>query len=502
MITSFFRSIRGKEGALALSIVALAIAIGMATRLVAVFRYADFQDDQVWNVTKIVAMQHGEWPSLGPYSSVGEYSLPPLFYYLSFPFTLPFGSDPVGAAFANAVISFLTIPLIVAALFVALETLPPTRRMLIAGLVGLWWSLLFQDILLSNAEWNPPMVPFFLLASALCAVWLWRSRTPRRGIPLACLLGFLLAILASLHSSTLFTMPIASLLLAFIFFIKRPRQWYLPVVVAAAACIALLPYWKGEFATDWANTRAIWDAVTEFGGEQHSILAHIDRAVQNYLELGQSLLFPGVSVSSLGAVFLGAIVVLSALTFRGNRTLAVVLAIVWLVYGYVASNFWHPFLVHYKVLIWVMPLFLWGASVAYLPQSKWQRSVLVAFLGVFFLLSCWSNGAQLIQYLDARYGPDRLVTTKDFTELLRSIPEGSSVCASRADLSALQYLDEYRVKRSLTIIADCPPGTYEIIPRCRVAKGYTKPVDCRDPEFSQAVVVVETSGVATVIQHR
>ena len=117
---------------LAYTLMLLATALSMLNRLINLFRYTTFDigpdPDQVRDAFVYMAMQAGQFPTLGPGASIGGYSLPPLYYYLVFPATL-IGPDPRLQVLPNAVLSFLTTPLLIYLVYRLLVRLPLTRRL-------------------------------------------------------------------------------------------------------------------------------------------------------------------------------------------------------------------------------------------------------------------------------------------------------------------------------------------------------------------------------------
>lgn len=151
-------------------LVAFAIVFGFLSCIISVFSYTTFDigpdPDQIRDAFVYMNMWHGKFPILGPAASIGGYQLPPLYYYLVFPFTI-LGADPVYQALANAVFSFLSILLLMYLVYQILENVERERRLLLAGLSGFWYSLIFAEIFIATFQWNPTPVPLFLIIFAL-----------------------------------------------------------------------------------------------------------------------------------------------------------------------------------------------------------------------------------------------------------------------------------------------------------------------------------------------
>ncbi len=91
--------------------IGLAIAVGLLLRLYNVLDYQAFAADQARDAFVYAGMRHGIWPTLGPPSSYGGYSLPATYYYLVFPFSL-ISNQPVLQAIPNFLASCATMLLL------------------------------------------------------------------------------------------------------------------------------------------------------------------------------------------------------------------------------------------------------------------------------------------------------------------------------------------------------------------------------------------------------
>ena len=226
---------------LGLVLIFLAIIIGGFARIYGVFNYNQFRDDQSRDAFVYSQMLEGRWPTLGPGSSVGGYSLSPIYYYLNFVFS--FGSlDPAWQAFPNSLFEFLVIPLLFYFVLLLLNGFKSGKSWFLAGLTSFWWSVFFNDIIFSSMEWNPSSIPFFLLLfvivtrlSILETVPLLRagdnpkSASNLKSILLWSFTGLITAILTGLHSTTLFTMPVVLGLIS-LFVVWKVKLRAIPVL--------------------------------------------------------------------------------------------------------------------------------------------------------------------------------------------------------------------------------------------------------------------------------
>lgn len=219
-----------------MALFALALIVGLVTRPVFVFRTTEYQTDQAIDSFVYQEMRQGHLPTLGPRSSIGAYAMPPLYYYLVFPFTLG-STNPAWQALPNALFSFLTIPLLGLLLWLLLERRTVQVRIFLAGLGALWWSMLAAEIRLANVEWSPTLIPFFLITSALLFRLALRSRG-RQHILLWCGFGGALAVMSNLHSTALFAMPL--LFLACVGFALVSRRDWKGLLVAFLTILTVL----------------------------------------------------------------------------------------------------------------------------------------------------------------------------------------------------------------------------------------------------------------------
>lgn len=484
---------------IAAAVFVVALLIAAFTRLVTVFRYVGFQDDQAYNAMQMLQMRN-DWLSLGPLASIHQYHLPPLYYYLSFPFAL-IGSDPVWQALPNALFSFLSIPLLALFVFVVLDRLSRAQRFFFASLAALWWSLFFKDILLSNVEWNPSSIPFFFLGTMLLFALQMSARRLRTQTALWIASGAVLAILMSLHSTTLFVMPVAFILTGAWFVWQHRRQWYWPLVGLAVAILMLAPYWKGEMRTGWQNTRAIVATVQENQQTPHTLLERADRAVFNFVELGPLAYFPfHADADDAAVVFLLLGVVVCVLRLRGNTTVLGFFAITLLVYSAVASNFWGTYFYHYKILFSFAPIVftVWALSTLVLRRPGHAVVGIVLVFGM--LLSMVENGSLDLRYAQAKYGENRLMTVNDTLAALRTMPMNATLCVRRDELQAFSYLDTQMTRRKVQLTERCTFGSYQILPRCTDPANFTMPLVCMDA-LPPNTEVVQRANVWTLVRY-
>lgn len=455
----------GKETKAAWVLIGLSICIGIVTRSAFLTHYTAFEGDQVRDAYLYAGMRSGAWPTLGPITSVSVYSLPPLYYYLVFPFSL-LGSDPFFQVLPNALCSIFSIPLLIFTIYQLLDGLFAPRRLLFAAAAGLWQSLMIVDIVLSAKEWNPSPTPFFLLLFVLIIAAQLRHRlVDRLAFPAWAALGVIVALLVSFHGTALYVIPVAFGLFsaAFIFRASSKTRAAAAVFVGwlvTFACLA--PYWQGEAARHWSNTQAIFSVARESASHQ-TAYEHIEKAIRPYLQLAGECYFPGGNRWLLwgGLVFVVVILPTALTRFRGDRALFGTSACMWALFLVAAGNYRDTDVVHYKVLILQAPIFLAAASIAYLDRSSIRDRVPGVLLAVGVFASVAANTFMDVRYATNLFGRPRLTAVSDIVEIIKEIPDSAFICGSPY---SYHYIDGYMTHRRLRFVDSCAPGIYAIIP--------------------------------------
>ncbi len=454
------------------TIAILAIAIAAVTRIGGIFRYTDFFGDEARDALRVLAMHAGSWPTLGPETQVG-WQLPPLYYYLIFPATL-FGPHPLLQALPNAVLSVLAVALLMLLVYRLLEGVNEERRRIIASVCGLWWSVLFADLFLNNREWNPSSIPFFMLCFVLLLTE--QHRQPRlavkAGIWVA--IGICLAILESLHGSTLLVMPVVFLGVT-AFDISRcardPRRWIAPFVSLLTMGLCLTPYWAGEATRGWANSRAFVSSIFAHGSAAPTVLIRLNTVRAAWTSMSEQVFFVdgGPWLKLAGISVLVALPIFAVLLrFRGDRRLLAILVFLWAVYLYASSNYYpNPNYIHYKLPLLLVPIVL-TAFIAARFDGSWRGRTGVALLAGWIAISLFLNARLDADYLVSKAGAERVMTVDDMVAALQSLPAGSTVFQEPDkynDELSLEYLGTGVVHRGLRFVASPQVGEFVIQPR-------------------------------------
>ena len=476
---------------LGIALIGMAIALGVLTRLVAVFHYVTFDvgpdPDQIRDAFVVMKIWQGEFPTLGPKAygaGLGGFNILPLYYYLFFPFTL-LGQTPAALAFPNALFSFLSIPLFIFLVYRLLENVRFSKRLFLSGLSGAWYSILFGEIFISTFQWNPSSVPFFfMLFTLICDIQLRHLLKWKMQAMTWVSSGILLAILMSLHASTLFVMPVVYVIASIRFIFKAFKErgisrwlgW--PGVGLIAALVALTPYWIGEFSRSFKNTKTLLKALSAASSEEDTffvirILQRLGNAGLHALTLVRQVCFWDASIPYLiiSVIALTLVTSLACFKFRGNLNIWLIWLSSWgLLLLAAASLDPAETVFYYKILMLPAPLVMTAVALAYMQLSSKRAIAACLAIAVFTALSCANNLYHNTQLMAARYGPNRLMNTQDLVQLIEQLPIGAEICdpriaRKRSELNWYHYIDTYLTQRQIKTDSDCSSGSYAIHPK-------------------------------------
>jgi hypothetical protein len=464
---------------LSLLLLFLALIIGGFTRIYGVFNYNQFRDDQSRDAFVYAQMSEGRWPTLGPGSSVGGYSLSPIYYYLNFVFS--FGSlDPAWQAFPNSLFEFLVIPILFYFILLLLKGFKSGRSWFLAGLASIWWSVFFNDIIFSSMEWNPSSIPFFLLVFVIVGRLGILKTIPNlnlenkvknnstlKSILLWSFVGLIAAILTGLHSTTLFTIPVVLGLIS-VFTIWKVRLKAYPVLFSwLTILIAHSSYIYGEIGRQWQNTSSLIQLVLKPSITPHTIFERIDRVVFNYFDLADFAYFDKLISFNSARLFMAGVLVLAILKFKGDRLIWFILWSIWLVYSYTVSNFWGYIFMYYKNPIWFAPIIFTVVFLNYTDFKKIREVVVATLIGCLSLYSIYFNSTNTYSLLSARFGNERTVITYDMIAGLQALPDNSTLCLNEFYKQPFEYVNEvYTKHKSIKITNDCTePSTIKLYPK-------------------------------------
>ncbi|MGC1308887.1 MAG: hypothetical protein WA885_16795 [Phormidesmis sp.] len=472
-------------------LILLALAFGFFTRVIAVFQYVTFDigpdPDQIRDAFTVMEIWQGDFPTLGPKAygaGLGGFHILPLYYYLFFPFTL-IGRIPALQAFPNALFSFLSIPLFILLIYRLLEGVSAAKRLCLSSLSGLWYSFLFNHIFISNFQWNPSSIPFFFMGFTLFYdlqmrhLFNWKVQT------LAWIgSGLCVAILMSLHATTLFIIPVIYVIasLRFIFKVlkekihkKDIRQLALPGLGWLAAAVALTPYWAGELGRNFSNSKAILKTLNSATGKSESnvlisIFTRLGDASLHALDTVRQAYFWSDSAFYLiiSAIAIALITSAALFSFKGNSDIWFLWLTTWGLFLLAATSL-EPgeTVLYYKILVSIAPIALTVVAIAYVRLSGKTAIAYGCAIALFILLSSANNLYRDAQFMAAKYGPNRLLNTQEIVQIMQQLPAGSKICdprieRKRSSFNQYNYIDTYLTQRNIETLSNCQTGNYII----------------------------------------
>ena len=478
-------------------LISFSLIFGLFTRVFPVLYFTNFSGDQINDAYRTMAIWQGSWPTLGPGPAAwsglsGDVYLPPLYYYLVFPFTI-ITPDLSAQAIPNALFSFLTVPALIICSYNFLDKkVEANRRIFLSALAGFWYSILFRNIVFSTGDsiaGNPVSIPFFLICFILLYNYLLKSKLSFV-IEAICWIsyGILLAVITNLHFSTLFIMPIVFLASIIFYISRKPRKiksWFLPGIATISAFISLTPYWLGEIDRDWINTSRILALITTSSTDEDRALTFLQRLqamAQAYISLGNDVYFIGESWKSLliSLLFLSVVLIVGITKFRGNMIIFGLLIGTWALffYAYSSTNMGKTYdPIFYKALIYLAPIFLTISVLAYLEYSHSWHKILAIFIASSIFISTIINVKFHYNYISSRYGIPRIPNISDLAQVLEEIPANSTICSPAERYKNIrddEYTDHFVTRRNFEFSSKCQPESYFIYPKYGSLGNYSK----------------------------
>lgn len=297
------------------------------------------------------------------------------------------------------------------------------------------------------------------------------------------LYGLIIAILLSLHSSTLFIIPLVFIITSTVFIYKvikkkNYRLIFMPFISIVSGMIFLTPYWIGEFGRSFGNTKAILKTLVTSSSQSDSsfvikLLTRLYNLFFNYFKLGQQAYFWNASWFYLviSIIFLSIVTYIGLAKFRGNRHIWLLWISTWLIFFAAAANLdANKAFFFYKSLILFAPIVFTVSSLAYQDYSPDKKTILNIFLGLIIVVSCFNNFYYDYRFMMSKYGETSLVSTGDVTQILNQIPANSTICdprikRKRKNHNQYNYIDTYVTRKGLKTTAICQAGDYVIHPK-------------------------------------
>ena len=419
-------------------LIAITIVWSILTRLAGSLRYWHFYGDQLQGM---IDLWEGRLEGSYPGSSQGGYRLPATaIYYFRF-FTL-YSWDPKWQGFAQGLIGFLGIILLMIFLYKVLEQLPKSQRLLWVGVGGAWWSghTHYYEII----PWNPDQIPAYFILSILLFDQAFHQDRKRRMYASAAL-GMVLAILVSLHSSSFFTAPVYFSIIA-VWHWYRFREWKPLFLSVSVSFLFLFPYWLEEIKSDFENTRKILDFIQNGSGSDVTpILQRLDRTLFNYHRTARNIFFNGHLFvwENIAVVFFWTCAGVSLFKFRTSSR---VYLIFWIGVGsfiFVQSNYMNFYILHYYAFFYIVPVVLTVTALASLHWNMLSHKIARIVILTVVCLSVYSSGIYNVNILKAQYGNQRAMNTDDLRWILEELSDETFCPASNEGIpyfGALKFM--------------------------------------------------------------
>ena len=496
-------------------IIALSIGcLGFVTRIVWTLQnHNNFLLEQANYAFVLNDIASGKLIPYGPPSSVGLHSIPSGYYYLMYLFSF-WTTDPTYQILSNSVFSLLTIPLFGYLVWRAFG------RQWLGLLASFLWSIFGCDIFFAGFVWNPNSVNFWWMAMlVLFDLIIFRSLTKPYQVLIWVSVGICIGILISLHSSTLFIIPIIFGLNFgyYIYQLYIKQQVKQPVkilsfikqnvaklftnfsLVTLGLVLSCLPYFIAESQVGFGNFIKIIQTLKNQAGATHSLLEKINHIFDPINSLVYKVYFPSQNSSIAFMLLLVLTVVFGIYFYCGKKFYLYNYLVITALFLLASNSYWGEFHMHYLVLVWSVPLFF-GLSLLYSQfnkstqsiQNLIQKIICVSLILCFFGLFTFKNLKVMSIIYHTKYDSNRSVSVDDLRLALSKIPDNpnnafiniSTVC-SQDYYQSLNYINQTETHKNLKLTKECKDSNYEFMQKYS-ANDYWKPITQKiDEKFDQ-----------------
>lgn len=484
-------------------ILLFAIVVGSFLRLRHVDKYIHFQNDQARDSYVLADLVKGDIPLQGPEMSISGVHLPPYYYYMLYPSIL-ISHDPVWHLVPNIFFSIFTIPLI---FFAVIKFARPkqTNMYINAGIAAFTWSIFYTDIFLSQREWNPVPIPFFLITFLL--LWDSLGREKKQKDLTAILIGLVSTLLMSMHMIT-FAMVIGFFSLL-VFFHKA--KYYRYVVIASITIVILnIPYFYNEVVNGQPNinlfrefflrhlsTNLVYSMVILACVIFSLVLIAIRKGYADIISKWMMVkannkdyrivLSSFCALIVLAGIISGFWINMASEIFQINRPL-VILFYLFLAYGLInllrlENNILRVWLItvalyclamvilsfsaktdtRYTVYLWIVP-FLTFANIN-IDRLEYKKVITASVISLFLFYGYLKGNYIAYKNLEeTKVGVTRELNTKDMVEIMKDMKNGETLCISdKSKRLAFKYISEYVVGNNISIRNNCERNSSDYV---------------------------------------
>jgi hypothetical protein len=436
----------------------LALFIGFYTRIVMPqLAYTEFQGDQSRDSFVHANILSDGFVPYGPVSSIGKYTLAGGYYTLMFIFS--FGnSNPNFHLLSNSIFSFLTIPLFGLLIYRAFSNFK--NSILVASFGSLLWSIFATDIFFAGFQWNPNSVTFFWILLIVNFELLYSHKIALKFVNwIWALQGLVFGILLSLHSSSMFVVPlIFAINLIYICYIQKTWRWLWTI---PGFLLIMLPYLLAEIQNGFQNTSNIFDTIFIQAKEPHTLVEKLDHLLDPIKGLAAQVYFPFTSMPTLSFGLMLTTVVLGIVFYKGRQFYLCNYLLLLGLFLLVANSYWGPIFKHFMVLIWSVPMFFAISLVFSIPKNGFKKYISIALLILGFGFYAQQNLEGIDNIYQNKFGVNRVVNLFDMKLALSKIPSNSSVCSPTYgnSLKYLNFIGSGKVQTS----ENCQNSNYEFV---------------------------------------
>lgn len=371
--------------------------------------------------------------------------------------------EPSLQVLSNSIASFLTIPLFGFLIFRAFGQ--SKKSILVASVTSVAWAIFANDMFFGGFVWNPNSVNFFwMLLIVIYELILNRVITKKYLAPIWILQGIIFGLLISLHSSSLFVVPIIFLLNnLYVSYRLKSYQVFWSILGFA---IVNISYIQAELASGFGNSSAIIDTVLNQAKEPHTLVEKLNHFFDPIFSLANNVYFPLTNMPTVGFVVVLLTIILGAIFYTGKKFFLYNYLGLILIFLLASNSYWGGFLRHFMVLIWSVPLFFAFSLLFVEYNSKIKKVIALSVILLGFAFFTQQNLEGVINIYQNKFGQNRLVNISDLKLALEKLPVNSSICSSTHGKS-LDYINAINQnKLNFRIYEACDNrSNFEFVPR-------------------------------------
>lgn len=435
-----------------------AVLIGIYTRLVLPqLAYTEFQGDQSRDSFVHAKILRGGLVPYGPASSIGNYVLPGGYYTLMFLFSLG-NVNPNFHALSNSIFAFLTIPLFGFLVYRAFSAFK--NSILVAAFSSLLWSIFACDIFFAGFQWNPNSVTFFWMLMIVNFELIYSKTFKTKFVKWIWFLqGIILGILLSLHSSSMFIVPLIFIInLGFSCFVQKNYRW---LWFVPGFLLIMFPYLSAEISVNFKNTKSIIGTVLKQASQQRTMVEKLDHLLEPIKALATQVYFPFTSMPLLSYTLTLLAIILGIVLYKGRQFYLWNYILLLVLFLIVSNSYWGGIFRHFMVLIWSVPLFFAVSLLFSISQNQYKKYLSIALLILGFGFYTQQNLEGISNIYQNKFGSNRSVNLDDMKLALSKVPSSSSLC-SQSYGNSLKYLNSID-KGTILALENCASADFEFV---------------------------------------